>query len=524
MNEEGDYLVFRSGERYDYHSKVCLAMQIGVKTSPEEMFHVVVERCRYVLFTFPGEVLVSPQPQSDHFLMLCDPAFPQTEKFQQLAGKICVVEAWSCPVSSQVLGECLAYTLSARLAPEWNRVGGWLLQGRKFLHHAQPLNAVKIKVNVAQERLEVCVKATRVSFPLITPEDLGISEDLLETFIEADESFVLTERDFGKRTLHVLPKLSRAKLISISKRIPPSSKARVNNWALMKSYWKNMYGYRLGLDETDAPKVYYNVSFWNGPTLTYPEWTVRLAEPRPVPRTDPKPILDGFIKDLLAFNKELLGLPFCLDPVPLVPQVTGLRPRYGMEETALSSLCSQAGWPAPSVPYRKEDQQRPRLHSEVWRTEPSQAAGSGGGRVSSVNFTGDQGRKAETSVDQQGRTVAGTQDSGYSTSGNLTGTTSTSTTLPMMADRMKPSFMMKITTKDQKNQFKPYQPKTKLTRKLKPNYDPFAFEKNPEIRASLAQPQTEPEVQRTLSQKVASLLDTKKEKKSSKIDEDIMTF
>ena len=127
-------------------------------------------------------------------------------------------------------------------------------------------------------------------------------------------------------------------------------------------------------------------------------------------------------------------------------------------------------------------------------------------------------------VDKQGRTVAGTQDSGYSTSGNLTGTTSTSTTLPMMADRMKPSFMMKITTKDQKNQFKPYQPKTKLTRKLKPNYDPFAFEKNPEIRASLAQPQTEPEVQRTLSQKVASLLDTKKEKKSSKIDEDIMTF
>ena len=87
---------------------------------------------------------------------------------------------------------------------------------------------------------------------------MGIGPDLLETFIQADDTFVLTEKDFGKRTLHVLPKLSRAKLVSISKRIPPSSKARINTWNLMKSYWKNMYGYRLGVDETDEPKVYYN--------------------------------------------------------------------------------------------------------------------------------------------------------------------------------------------------------------------------------------------------------------------------
>ena len=67
------------------------------------------------------------------------------------------------PVTSQVLAECLSYTLSARLAPEWNRVGGWLLQGEKFLHHTEPLNAVKMKVNVANESVEVSVKATRVS-------------------------------------------------------------------------------------------------------------------------------------------------------------------------------------------------------------------------------------------------------------------------------------------------------------------------------------------------------------------------
>ena len=39
-------------------------------------------------------------------------------------------------------------------------------------------------------------------------------------------------------------------------------------------YWKNMYGYRLCADD-DAPQVYYNVQFRNGPILSYPEWTVR---------------------------------------------------------------------------------------------------------------------------------------------------------------------------------------------------------------------------------------------------------
>ena len=52
----------------------------------------------------------------------------------------------------------------------------------------------------------------------------------------------------------------------------------------------------------------------------------------------------------------VLGHQFCLAAVPVVPQVSGVRPRYGEEETA---HCSQLGWPAPAVPYRREDQQQP---------------------------------------------------------------------------------------------------------------------------------------------------------------------
>ena len=470
MEVEGDYLVLRSPRRLEYHTKVCLAMKVDVTASAELLFHLVLERCRCVLFTCADHVLVSPQ--SDHFLMICDPAFPHTEQFQELARQICVVEAWASPVTSQVLAECLAYTLTARLAPEWNRVGGWLLQGEKFLHQAEPLNAVKMKVNVANEVVEVCVKATRVSFPLISPEELGISQDLLENFIAADDSCVLTERNFGQRTLHVLPSLTRARLISISKEIPPCPEASLLNWNSMKSYWKNMQGYRLGLEETDEPRVYFNLTLWNGLTFTYPEWTVRLAEPRPLPRTDPSPILDSFIKDLLACNEVVLDLQFCL--VPLEPQ----------EEAA-----------AATTSYREEQQVRlqPARHSSL------------------ANFTEDQRRKVAAPVEQQVQAEARHQgeDSGYPTSRNPRATRVT--TLPMTSDRMKPSFMTTSGSNNKRSQVKHSQPKTRFTRKIIPNYDPFA--------------QAEAAAQQERSQKLLrELCAGKEEKKSNKMDEEFMTF
>ena len=490
MDDEGDYQVYRSPLRYEYHTKVCLAMKVDVASSADELYHVVLERSRMVLFECSDHVLVSPQ--SDHFLLICDPAYPEADQFKQMARKISVVEAWSSPVTSQVLAECLTYSFSAMLAPEWNWVGGWLLEGSKFLHQAEPLDAVRMRINVANERVEVSVKATKVDFPLISPEDLGVGEDLLERFLQADPGSVLTQRDLGERTLHVLPRLNRAKLMSISKVIPPCPQARLTSWASMKRFWQNLHGYRLGVEETDEPQVFYNLEFWNGLTFTYPEWTVRLSDPRPVPGTDPQPILDHFMKDLLTFNKIVLGLQFCL--VPVEPLVT---PSYGQEE--------EEEPPAPTVPYRKE-QQEPEFHS-------SRAAARG--LSSLADFTENQRRKVEPAVEQHGRSEARPR----------VPRTSTVTTLPMTANRMKPSFMMNVATTDKKNQLKPSRPKTKFTRKIIPNYNPFAAENDPEMKASIAREQAKAEAQWELSQKLLmELMTGKEDKKSKKVDLEFLTF
>ena len=105
MFEDDNYMVFRSPCTYESHTMVCLAMKLNIRTTAETVFHMVTERCRCVLFTFPGKVLVAPQ--SDYFLLICDPNFTSTDSFKSVAAKISVVEAWSSPVNSQVMSNMI---------------------------------------------------------------------------------------------------------------------------------------------------------------------------------------------------------------------------------------------------------------------------------------------------------------------------------------------------------------------------------------------------------------------------------
>ncbi len=72
----------------------------------------------------------------------------------------------------------------------------------------------------------------------------------------------------------------------------------------MKRYWKNMYGFRLSDDDTEEPEFFCNVTFGSGSgnfsraIFSYPQWCVRGMEPFAMPRTDPAPIVEKFMKDL----------------------------------------------------------------------------------------------------------------------------------------------------------------------------------------------------------------------------------
>ena len=140
----------------------------------------------------------------------------------QLAGKcekLKLVSNSRFPLSPALFEECLLYTFKAKLAPSWNRVGEWLIAGRQFLHQAGHLPAVKLRLHIANSRIEVTVQATLVRWPLLQPDDLGIEIGVLEQFILGNEQ-CLTQENFGRRSVLVLPRLTNAFLLSVTKQLP----------------------------------------------------------------------------------------------------------------------------------------------------------------------------------------------------------------------------------------------------------------------------------------------------------------
>ena len=296
----------------------------------------------------------------------------------QLAGKceklkLVVDSRAGFPLSPVLFEECLMYTVRARLAPSWNRVGEWLLAGRQFLHQAGHLPAVKLRLHLANSRIEVTVQASLVRFPLLQPDDLGIDIGVLEQFILGNEQ-CLTQENFGRRNVLVLPRLTRAFLLSVTKQLPQG--CRFGEWSGIKRYWKNMYGYRLGPDECSEPTVYYNVCFGSGQSLTYPEWTVRGCHPQPVPRSDPRPVVAEFLKQVSASMPSICGQRFVLLDQASVPLVAAVPSR----EATTGNPCLKAGYPTPVVPTRSQVLVA-KGHSSDWSGRGDDSGYETGGQV-----------------------------------------------------------------------------------------------------------------------------------------------
>ena len=81
-----------------------------------------------------GRIIVSqfsPLQLTNHniqVLVVCPQALSRKDKFLSLCSKLRLSLSGSLSLSPSLLSSCLSYSLSARLAPHWNRVGSWLLK------------------------------------------------------------------------------------------------------------------------------------------------------------------------------------------------------------------------------------------------------------------------------------------------------------------------------------------------------------------------------------------------------------
>jgi len=249
------------------------------------------------------------------------------------------------PPPNDVWQDCLQFSIQARMAPNWNRVGFYLFYGRDFLtstvidavkpqlrtsydeiskfsqiHNVDCMN-VKSQLHTTKdtntERVYMYLEGCQFRWKRIDLSDLRIQTDKHQKYVRGEIN-AISHHYIGVSRLCVLPNLTTGRLLSVTRRIQQCKD--ITNWASMKRYWKNLYGYRLPSDEANGAKFYCNIIFdqcydLGRPTdktiYCYPESCVRLHEPIKVFRhkLDREKIMDQFLVDLSLKVPNVCGLP-----------------------------------------------------------------------------------------------------------------------------------------------------------------------------------------------------------------------
>ncbi|XP_033754812.1 uncharacterized protein C18orf63-like [Pecten maximus] len=184
-------------------------------------------------------------------------------------------------VSPAMYQACLRYTLVARIAPNWNKTGEWLIQGRDFLTSNGYVNAVKLDITVNQGEMYFSLDATTVKFLPLQVEDLDIYGKCYKEFMENHHAEI-DECAIGSPWSHVLPSMKKGKVVGVTRTLPQNGPFK--SYKDLKRHWKNTYGYRL--PDSDDGVIYYQVHFrpLGGRIFTYPSFDTFLVHANIFPK------------------------------------------------------------------------------------------------------------------------------------------------------------------------------------------------------------------------------------------------
>ncbi|XP_037984261.1 uncharacterized protein C18orf63 homolog isoform X1 [Motacilla alba alba] len=140
-------------------------------------------------------------------------------------------------VTPALLQTCLSYTLTARLAPRWNKAGHLLVQGKDFLSHSGRQNAVVIDLNVSERQLCISVEPCSIRLPPPKLGDFDISANTVKLF-DSSENTVIQQHSILSNWCYVLPSMKMGQIINISHIIPPESPFR--SYKDFQMHWKSL--------------------------------------------------------------------------------------------------------------------------------------------------------------------------------------------------------------------------------------------------------------------------------------------
>uniref|UniRef100_A0A8C4TXY5 DUF4708 domain-containing protein n=1 Tax=Falco tinnunculus TaxID=100819 RepID=A0A8C4TXY5_FALTI len=196
-------------------------------------------------------------------------------------------------VSPAILQTCLSYTLTARLAPRWNKAGHLLVQ--------------VIDLSVSERQLCISVEPCSIWLPPPQLEDFDILTNTLKLF-DSNENIVIHQHSILSNWCYVLPSMKMGQIINISHIIPPDSP--FHSYKEFQMHWKDLYGYILP-EDIEKTKIYFSVYFKpiGERFFTYPLSCIRSQPVQYFPRTDSESVLNSFLSDIKCNLSHLCGFP-----------------------------------------------------------------------------------------------------------------------------------------------------------------------------------------------------------------------
>ncbi|XP_028624792.1 uncharacterized protein C18orf63 homolog [Grammomys surdaster] len=250
-------------------------------------------------------------------------------------------------VTPAILQNCLSYSLTARLAPAWNRTGHLLVQGRDFLSNMGKQSAVVLDINVTETQVCLSIEVYTIRLPPPKLQEFDISQNIIEDF-HTNQNAVIERHSILSNWCYILPSMKMGQIINILHTAPPD--CPFHSFEDFQRHWDDLYGYKLPEDCGDM-KIYCSIYFKmiNKRTFTYPLSTsdsryflcIRSQPIQFFPRVDLDGVLKSFLSDLKSKLPHLCGFPIKMTNKPCYYTQELTRPQLQENKVKPSNLTTK---------------------------------------------------------------------------------------------------------------------------------------------------------------------------------------
>ncbi|XP_070131962.1 uncharacterized protein C18orf63 homolog isoform X1 [Equus caballus] len=298
----------------DLHKLCAVRIILSRGEADTEIRSTQMKMCRQLLFLHQ-DILASPVPGifSQIWVVMAIPFYKAGKLNTYIEKHGAKVEAPQ-RVIPVILQNCLSYSLTARLAPAWNKTGHLLVQGREFLSQMGKQSAVVLDINVTETQVCLSIEAYTIRLPPPKLREFDISQSIIKDF-DTKKNAVIEGHSILNNWCYVLPSMKMGQIISILHTTPPD--CPFQSYEDFQMHWEDLYGYKLPEDCGNI-KIYCSIYFKmiGRRIFTYPLSCIRSQPIQFFPRVDLEGVLKSFLSDLKSKLPHICGFPIKMTTKP----------------------------------------------------------------------------------------------------------------------------------------------------------------------------------------------------------------